>query len=49
MMIKGTVIGINELSAMKNEGKNLDPEILALLEDLLSIEQSFEKRLRRFL
>ena len=49
MMIKGTVMGINELSAMKNEGKNLEPEILSLLEELLYLEQSFEKRLRRFL
>ena len=49
MMIKGTVMGINELTAMKNEGQNLEPEILSLLEELLELEQSFEKRLRKFL
>ena len=27
MMINGTVLGINELTAMKNEGENLDEDI----------------------
>ncbi len=49
MMIKGTVTGINELTAMRNEHENLNPEILALIEKLLSIEELYEKRLRRFL
>ena len=49
MMINGTVMGINELTAMKNEGQNLEPEILELLENLLSIEEEYEQRLKKFL
>lgn len=49
MMINGTVMGINELTAMKNEGSNLDDEILSLLEDLLSLEEEYEQRLKKFL
>ena len=49
MMINGTVMGINELTAMKNESKNLDDEILSLLEDLLSLEEEYEQRLKKFL
>ena len=49
MMINGTVMGINELTAMKNEGKNLDQELLSLLEELLSLEEEYEQRLKKFL
>ncbi len=49
MMIKGTVTGINELTAMRNEKENLDEEVLSLVEKLLSLEESYEKRLRKFL
>ncbi len=49
MMINGTVMGINELTAMKNESKNLNDEILSLLEDLLSLEEEYEQRLKKFL
>ena len=49
MMIKGTVMGINELSAMKNESSNLNEEINSILEDLLSIEEEYEQRLKKYL
>ena len=49
MMINGTVMGINELTAMKNEGRNLDDEVLSLLEELLSLEEEYEQRLKKFL
>jgi hypothetical protein len=49
MMINGTVMGINELTAMKNESKNLNDEILSLLDDLLSLEEEYEQRLKKFL
>ena len=49
MMINGTVMGINELTAMKNESKNLDDEILSLLDELLSLEEEYEQRLKKFL
>lgn len=49
MMINGTVMGINELTAMQNEGENLDEEILSLLKDLLSLEEEYEQRLKKFL
>ena len=49
MMINGTVMGINELTAMKNESKNLDDNIVCLLDDLLSLEEEYEQRLKKFL
>ena len=49
MMINGTVMGINELTAMKNEGSNLDEGVLSLLEELLALEEEYEQRLKKFL
>ena len=49
MMIKGTVMGINELSQMMNEKKNLDENVSVLVSDLLKTEESYEKRLRKYL
>ena len=49
MMLKGTVMGINELSAMKNESDNLDENVNALISELLKTEESYEKRLRKYL
>ena len=49
MMINGTVMGINELTAMKNESENLTDEVRALIEELLSLEEEYEQRLKKFL
>ena len=49
MMIQGTVMGINELSAMNNESENLDEDVKPFITDLLHLEESYEKRLRKFL
>ena len=49
MMIKGTVMGISELTAMKNESSNLDKEIVTLLEKLLALEEDYEQRLKKYL
>ena len=49
MMVKGTSMGINELTAMKNEGNNLDPGVLEILEELLSLEEEYEQRLKKYL
>ena len=49
MMIKGTVMGINELTAMKNESSNLNDEILSILDELLSLEEEYEQRLKKYL
>ncbi len=49
MMINGTVMGINELTAMKNEQTNLDEDIQSVLTDLLSLEEEYEQRLKKFL
>ena len=49
MMLKGTVMGINELSQMMNEKKNLDDNVKTLISELLKTEESYEKRLRKFL
>ena len=49
MMINGTVMGINELTAMKNEKETLPEEIASLVQELLSLEESFEQNLKKFL
>ncbi len=49
MMINGTVMGINELTAMKNESTNLDEGVLTLLEELLSLEEKYEQELKKYL
>ena len=49
MMIKGTVMGITELSAMKNESQNLDDGVCKLLAELLALEEEYEERLKKFL
>ena len=49
MMINGTVMGINELTAMKNESENLNQDTLACLDQLLSLEEEYEQRLKKFL
>ncbi len=49
MMINGSVMGINELTAMKNEGENLDEEVLGYVEKLLSLEENYTERLKTYL
>ena len=49
MMIQGTVMGINELTAMKNEESNLSPEIKEYLTRLLALEENYNERLKKFL
>ena len=49
MMINGTVMGINELTAMKNEGHNLDDSVLSCLQKLLALEEEYEQRLKKYL
>ena len=49
MMINGTVMGITELSAMKNESQNLDEGVYKLLSELLALEEEYEERLKKFL
>ena len=49
MMINGTVMGINELTAMKNEKSNLDQGVCELLCELLTTEETYRKRLMKFL
>ena len=49
IMIKGTVMGITELAAMKNESDNLDDNVLKYLDDLLTLEEEYEQRLKKFL
>ena len=49
MMINGTVMGINELTAMANEKETLNDEINALISELLSLEEDYEQRLKKFL
>lgn len=49
MMIKGTVMGVNELTAMLNEQKNLDEGVKTLLQKLLSLEEKYQEELKKFL
>lgn len=49
MMINGTVMGINELTAMVNEKENLSPEIAELIEKLLKLEEEYQERLKKYL
>lgn len=49
MMLKGTEMGINELTAMKNEKENYDEEVTCYIQKLLRLEEDYEERLRKFL
>ena len=49
MMINGTVMGINELTAMKNESENLHDDVVAFIDEILTLEEEYEQRLKKFL
>lgn len=49
MMINGSVMGINELTAMMNESENLLPEVKELIEKLLRLEEDYVDRLKQYL
>ena len=52
LMLKGTVMGVTELTKIKNDYKNdlaLDERIIELVNGFVSMEELFEKRLKKFL
>lgn len=50
MLIKGTVQGITSLkTSLTDGGKFMDAEIKQLLNDLIAIEEGFEKKLKTYL
>ncbi len=49
MMIKGTVTGINELTAMMNEQQNLTEEVKNFVSRLLELEEDYQRRLKKYL
>lgn len=50
MMIRGTVNGITSLKTSLTDGeKNMDMEVKKLLNELINMEEGFEKRLKKFL
>ena len=49
IMIKGTVMGITELTAMKNEKENLNEKTIEYIDKLLALEEEYEQRLKKFL
>jgi hypothetical protein len=49
IMIKGTVMGITELTAMKNEKEKLDEKVVEQITKLLALEEKYEQRLKKFL
>ncbi len=50
MMIRGTVNGITSLkTSLTDGGSNMDAEVRKLLNELINMEESFEKKLKKFL
>lgn len=49
MMINGTVMGINELTAMNNESDNFDPEVASYIKKLLELEEKYADDLKKYL
>ena len=50
MMIRGTVNGITSLKTSLTDGANgMDAEVKKLLNELIKIEEGFEKKLKTFL
>lgn len=50
MMIRGTVTGITSLrTSLSDGGKEMDAEVKKLLNELISLEEGFEKKLKKFL
>lgn len=50
MMIKGTVNGITSLKTSLTEGEAvMNTEVMALLKQLIDLEEGFEKKLKRYL
>lgn len=50
MMIRGTVNGITSLKTSLTDGdKVMDPEVKKLLNELITLEEGFEKKLKKFL
>ncbi|MBE5756168.1 MAG: hypothetical protein E7342_00030 [Clostridiales bacterium] len=50
MMVKGTVMGITELMAIKNDKSlNLNDDTYQFVNELLSLEERYEERLKKYL
>lgn len=50
MMVKGTVMGITELAQiLSREDGNVDDSILNFAKELMELEESYEKNLKKFL
>ena len=49
MMINGSVMGINELTAMKNECSNLDEGVAFFVKELLDLEEKYSESLKKYL
>ena len=49
MMINGTVMGINELTAMINQENKLDDDVLMHIRNLLELEEKYEEQLKTYL
>ncbi len=49
MMIKGTLMGVTELTAMKNEKENLEQGVYEFVEKLLNLEEDYQERLKKYL
>lgn len=49
MMIRGTVTGITTLKTTQTDAKDLDTDVAELLRELIALEESNEKKLKKFL
>lgn len=49
MMLKGTLMGVTELTAMKNESERLSEGVKEHVLSLLELEESYGERLKKYL
>ena len=49
IMVKGTNMGVIELTAMKNEKENFNEDAVALIDRLLELEEKYAERLKKYL
>lgn len=49
MMIRGTVNGITSLKTTKTDSTDVNAEVKKLLNELINLEEGFEKKLKKFL
>ena len=49
MLMKGTLNGVTELTAMANETENIDEDVIGYVKKLLELEETYMESLKKFL